>query len=699
MRVGGLVERGVCTSATSWIYSIRPIVASTQTLSLTLDGYSHFGQRVNVNQANSDRIAPASWAVPVIETLRARKPVRRRIPGIGRLHFDRRLPFMCVYQTPSRRTDPGAGSLVTTEANFLLLEPGPGPREEAALFFKQLVEAEVIEASAFFILMVSTAPMLRHGDQEIPGQLFRPRFHIRWVQSMNAARDPVQVLCGELGKIRIHRRLARVDDTPYRGIKALHLPGFISIRDLKALSCIPVSLEISPFFREAGTQKIYPGVLRQLRHGLSRAFKRAFFAFAQSQAKSVPASFLALGRRALDRTVFEIDASLADLSGSFDFLLQATPVNVERCWYQFSRSRSQRPPEFLYRPLPIDPLAMKRDLFSIRIDAIEDPSLQSLMRQTQLDLDRQLTMLLDRNTARFKYGSLQVYGKIDKALVQVAETVLAVSTCQPAARRERRVDAQAFATMSRNLVAQYREGFPGFEAQVRVSDELYSGLLVSRGTLLVGKHTRIPRNRIQAMLGHEVSTHLLTYFNGKSQRLKLLALGLSGYDALQEGLAVLAEYLVGELSQERLRLLAARVVAVRLMVDGADFMDTFRVLTEKYGFRPKAAFTITMRVFRAGGLTKDAEYLRGLQQVLAFVADGGTLAPLYVGKISVKHVAIMEELAMRGILKPPPLLPDFLNHAAALERLARLRAEPTLESLMPSKAMAKKNKQAEASDA
>lgn len=631
-----------------------------------------------------------SWAVTVIESLRKKKPVRRRISGIGRLHFDRRLPFMCIYQTPSQRTDAGTGSLITTEANFFLLDPGPEPRQQVTSFFKKLVEANVIDANAFFILTVSSSPDLRHVDQEIPGQLYRPRFRVRWVKSMHAAKKPVHVLCAELEKIRIHKRTARVDESPHNGIDALHLPGFISMRDLKALGCVPVSLEVSPFYREAATQKVYPGIMRQIRRGLSRAFKRTFYAFAQNHAKTVPTSFLALGRRALDKNLFDIDARLAELLGSFDFLIQATPVNVERCWHQFSRSRYERPPEFLYRPMPIDPLAMKRDVFSVRIDTIEDPSLQSLMRQTQLDLDRQLTMLLDRNTTRFMYGSLQVYGKVEKSLVQMAERILDGRPHTSVAKREGHVDAQGFSTICRDLVAQYQNGYSGFQAQVRVSDELYSGLLVSRGTLLIGKNTRIPKKRVQAMLGHEVSTHLLTYFNGKSQRLKLLALGLSGYDALQEGLAVLAEYLVGELSLERLRLLSARVVAVHMMIQGAEFIEVFRALTQHYGFPTKTAYTITMRVFRAGGLTKDAEYLRGLNQVIAYVAAGGRIDRLYVGKIAVKHVAMMEELAVRGVIKPPPLLPNFLNQPTSLERLAKLKEQPSLDTLVPSGKTTKK---------
>ena len=78
-----------------------------------------------------------------------------------------------------------------------------------------------------------------------------------------------------------------------------------------------------------------------------------------------------------------------------------------------------------------------------------------------------------------------------------------------------------------------------------------------------------------ALLQHEIGTHVLTYYNGKGQPFRQLYAGLSGYEALQEGIAVLSEYLVGGLCGNRLRLLAARVVAVRAMLDGIRLRGVF----------------------------------------------------------------------------------------------------------------------------
>ena len=69
--------------------------------------------------------------------------------------------------------------------------------------------------------------------------------------------------------------------------------------------------------------------------------------------------------------------------------------------------------------------------------------------------------------------------------------------------------------------------------------------MVANGVLLVPASASVPELRAEALLQHEVGTHALTYTNGSAQPLRLLAAGLAGYEGTQEGLALLAEHLVG----------------------------------------------------------------------------------------------------------------------------------------------------------
>jgi len=210
--------------------------------------------------------------------------------------------------------------------------------------------------------------------------------------------------------------------------------------------------------------------------------------------------------------------------------------------------------------------------------------------------------------------------------------------------------------------------------------------MVSHGSLLIGTETTIPASRAEALIQHEVGSHVLTYWNGRAQPFRQLYSGLAGYDPLQEGIAVLSEAFVGGFSQSRKRLLLGRVVAARLMIDGATFVDTFRELHDTWRFPARTAFTITLRIYRGGGLTKDAVYVRGIGQLLDYLRNGGELEPLLVGKIAVEHVPLIQELQAREILVPPPLRPRYLDSPQFQQQMIRIRSGLTLFQLLRDKA-------------
>jgi hypothetical protein len=142
---------------------------------------------------------------------------------------------------------------------------------------------------------------------------------------------------------------------------------------------------------------------------------------------------------------------------------------------------------------------------------------------------------------------------------------------------------------------------------------------------------------------------------------------------------------VGGLNRPRLRLLAARVLAVRNLVDGASFVDTFRELTQTHRFDRRTAFTVTLRVYRGGGLTKDALYLRGLSRMFQYLREDNPLDPLFIGKIDARHIPLIQELRWRKVLKPAPLVPKYLSRPAVVARLGALREGMTVLDLIERK--------------
>jgi uncharacterized protein (TIGR02421 family) len=404
------------------------------------------------------------------------------------------------------------------------------------------------------------------------------------------------------------------------------------------------------------------------------AVEQANFAFARQRKTLRPAHFHAPGRRSVVKAVLDIDRQLAEIDRSFDLLLQATPVNAENAWREFRRSRFEKPPAFYYRPVSVDPVLLKRQLYLIPVERVEDPTLSYLFRQKQDELDRQITLLSDVDTPRFLQESLQVYGGVsDWLLEQATELLDRVPTRSGEGAKGAQLNAVEFAKRAQEELGYYQQKCPDFSATVSVRDDMFAGLMVSGDHLLIGGRTRVPRKRVEALLQHEIGTHLVTRYNGHQQPFQQFEVGLAGYDGFQEGLAVLAEYLVGGLSRSRLRVLAARVVGAYQMLRGGSFIDTFRALTRDYEFSQRTAYTIAMRLYRGGGLTKDAVYLRGLLQILRYLREGGELEPLFIGKVASAHLPMISELSMRQIIRPPALRPRYLESPSAQKKIERLR--------------------------
>ena len=523
------------------------------------------------------------------------------------------------------------------------------------------------------------------GADELTGELVLPRpgFRIAARRSRGTA-EAVAALEFALQRVRLHRQPAEVEVELAERVHPAGMRRLLSAAQEAAIGCQVMGLQVRPVFRDPGTGRVYDDALRSLGRQVSRALKKSFFAFALHSTSVRPEHYFSLGRRRLSSQIATVDRQLAEVSGQFKFLLQVTPINAERSWHEFVAGGCRQTPVFHYRPLEGDSLLLKRRLMKIATERVNDPTLAHVLRQTQIELDRQLTMLGDIGTARFLPGSLQVFGPVDRGLLELAEGILARLPRQDedAADSVPTLDAGAFARLASREIRHYRRRSATFGSRAWVRDDIYSGLLVSGGNLLIGTGTRIPERRADALLQHEVGTHLVTHHNGAAQPLRLLRVGLAGYDALQEGLGVLSEYLVGGLSRGRMRTLAARVVAADLLVRQEPFPAVFERLVEDFAFEPRVAYTIVLRVFRGGGLTKDALYLRGLGEVIQYVGKGGGLEPLLLGKVAMTHVPVVRELLLRGVLRPPLLRPRYLDRPDVAARLAAITPGTTVLDLI-----------------
>jgi hypothetical protein len=117
------------------------------------------------------------------------------------------------------------------------------------------------------------------------------------------------------------------------------------------------------------------------------------------------------------------------------------------------------------------------------------------------------------------------------------------------------------------------------------------------------------------------------------------------------------------------------------MITGKPFREVYDELVDAE-FTAAGAFGITTRVFRAGGLTKDLCYLRGLVDLLDHLRAGHSLDVLWLGKMPLTVVPLVEALRDRGVLTPPVLTPRYLDDALATARLDAIDRVATIIDLV-----------------
>ena len=616
------------------------------------------------------------------ERLLENKRIRRIFPEGGRLHIDRQLPFLCVYRIPSTRPDFQTSRLIVGQASYLLASSAKHQHQGVASLIRMIAQTLSREFGTFLIMELWSGPA-EHMESESPFGQHPPGFRLV-VQRRDVSQSIVDSYRLSLERIRIRRMPAIVDVVRSRRVAPDHCAPLLTPAEQREFNCHVIGLEVRPIYFNSETGEEFPLIRRTLQRELTRSLQQIFFSYMRSQTMQKPLHYLALGRRAVVKAVWNTDNKLGEISGSFDFLLQATPVNIESAWLKFRRQKFQCTPDFLYRPQPVDSAQLKQKLWRIPIYRIEDPTLAYLFREKQDEIDTQLSMMSHLGTKKFFYGSMQLYGQVSSSLARVALQILETIPSRSKQTNGRLVTLDEFVSRARDEMNYYRHTYPAMNCTVEVRNDI-TGLMVSRGNLLVSRTVKIPAARVEALLQHEIGTHVLTYVNGQAQPLHQLHEGLCGYEELQEGIAVFSEYLVNGLSRPRLRLLAARVIAAQRLIEGASFIEVFRELNGTWGFEQSLSFVITARIFRGGGLTKDMVYLRGLLHLLSFLGKGGSLESLLVGKIGADHVPVIRELQYRKLLNPAPLRPRYLDSPEVCERLVRAQKELTISELIERK--------------
>ncbi len=210
----------------------------------------------------------------------------------------------------------------------------------------------------------------------------------------------------------------------------------------------------------------------------------------------------------------------------------------------------------------------------------------------------------------------------------------------------------------RDLMLSYAKQV-GIHIAVRVDPDLIADAAVGERTVFIADRLFGVRGA-QRLATHEVFGHLVSAFNGRTQRLGVLAIGTARSYGDQEGVSILLEELAGLLDGSRRKTLAGRLLATHAMHAGVSFGDAARTLVLEHGFSPSEAVILCERSCRGGGVARDAVYLTGWLRVRDAVARRHTsLAELQLGKVALSALPEVRRLIGDGLVSQPIYLSNL----------------------------------------
>lgn len=345
--------------------------------------------------------------------------------------------------------------------------------------------------------------------------------------------------------------------------------------------------------------------------------------------------------------VFAIDADLDRLIKKIELLTYLNPLNIEKEKHRFFSSKYVDEPVFKYKKLQFDPYKLNRLFFSQRLERIKDEQIMKFYREVVYYYANMIQCIetIGQNK-KFYYNSLRVYGTPTEKDVQNARFILHLADEPDTGDMEKIYTPEDAKAYFEEFVQQYN-----FPLNISFSNSIAADAMVSNNTqsLLIKKNTIFSRNQLLTLANHEIGVHLVTTYNGMLQPLKVFYNGFPKNVETQEGLAVFSEYMSGALTLKRLKELAYRVLASDSLIKGYGFSDTFDMLHGQYKLDRNKAFTITMRVHRGGGFTKDRLYLSGLKKIYKRHRTGLSMDTLLTGKVTMESEATINRFKDLGL--------------------------------------------------
>lgn len=340
-------------------------------------------------------------------------------------------------------------------------------------------------------------------------------------------------------------------------------------------------------------------------------------------------------------------------------------------------------------PLGFEPIQKRREFHEIERDINRSlgqlSPVTGMMRRVCREYQMVVRMLRARGCNEFGDLSQELYGSASDVFHAGDPTVAELGTTMEQTlinllrhdaiqEAPKTIDAETAVT---ELNARMNRVFPHDGIRVMISDGITADAAAGTDYIKIRRGALLNHNDIDVLEAHEGWVHLGTTLNGMAQPYcTFLGKGQPSTTVTQEGLAVLTEIITLRSTPSRLYRLINRVRAITLAEAGGNFIEIYNYLRDKE-LNEEDSYAIASRVFRGSTpdgrpFSKDISYMKGFVQTYNFmrlaVARGKLekLPLLFIGKIQLEDIRVIDQLMAEGIVMPPRFIPPHFSDIKGL---------------------------------
>lgn len=346
-----------------------------------------------------------------------------------------------------------------------------------------------------------------------------------------------------------------------------------------------------------------------------------------------------------------IDAKICELDSQIKLLSYINPRNLSEQKAIFL-NHPEFSPRFFYRSCDLDFSFFRNELKKIpKVNHELFPLYEAKIEEIKW----KLSLLECRNSLEFGDFSKKIFGSVTKTLYQ--EVLGFLQDNKLVSDKSEELDTKKSIEILEAFLKEHKLS----HWKIKIMEDSVADIQVTKkGFILLKKKASFQENRLKALLSHEIGTHVFRFENGKLQPLRILERGTAHYLKTEEGLAIWNQNQLGIPLGEKFLTPAYLVVAI-YMAGKMSFLDLFHYLKNTFEVSDDLVWKLCVKAKRGlqntelkTAFTKDVIYFSGNREVEKFVKKGGEIVDLYVGKIGIKDLPLIQKI--EGLRKPKFLL-------------------------------------------